>query len=923
MKKNKFKIVITLLFILVVTIGLAISYRSSYLQTLEIGENYLEVFNTNIKYKYQVMGFNFILFFTILFIENKIIKSGLKPFFKDENKEMPKLANKSVSFILTAIISLIISPLFTDKLVLFLNSIWIGTSDPIFNMDLGFYLFQKPFIEFCIYYIIGILIFVNIYMSVYYIVVFNIYLNGVDKELLKKSKFVKQLKLNAILLLIAIACLIFLNTFNVLTSQFITLKDTLSTKLIGAGLTDVTIKVWGYRVLAFVVITSGIVLIKNIDTGNFKKILFPMLVVPGYLVTLFIVMILFSTIYVNNNKLDKEKQYISYNIDYTKSAYNLNISEEEIEASDGITNKDIKQNNEVINNITLVDKDTTLKTLNTLQTSSGYYNYKNTKIQKYNIDGVDKTVYISPREISASSDASTYNNKTYEYTHGYGAIVSYASKLDTAGNISYVQKSFDLSNNSIQVTEPRIYFGLETNNTIITNTNNKNEFDYPISTTSNAKYSYSGNAGINVNFLDRLILSITKKDVNIAFASNLNEDSKVLMNRNIIQRAKTIMPYLVYDENPYMVITDEGKQMWVIDAYTVTDCYPYSQKTLVKVEDYKKDINYIRNSVKVIVDAYDGTINFYITDATDPLIMSYNKIYPSIFKSSDDIPQDIRKHFVYPKYLYDIQSEVLKHYHNITEDVLYRGDDAWNYAKYTSKKTSSAETTMDSYYTMVKTDNKKSELGLIIPYTVYGKQNIVSYLVGTVSNDGNMNLKVYRYSQGSNVIGSTQLEKVIEEDENISKEIQSITVTGTKITKNLIIVPVNNSLLYVLPVYQQQLNESNSIPLLKKVIVSSGSKVAISDNLENALEKLVSQSATDIKVDNTDTKNDLINTIIDANKNLTDSTKANNYEMIGKDITKLQELIKQLEDMQKKEDKNNDTVLNTANNTVETNNIIE
>ena len=164
---------------------------------------------------------------------------------------------------------------------------------------------------------------------------------------------------------------------------------------------------------------------------------------------------------------------------------------------------------------------------------------------------------------------------------------------------------------------------METNNTIITNTNNKNEFDYPISTTSNAKYSYSGNAGINVNFLDRLILSITKKDVNIAFASNLNEDSKVLMNRNIIQRAKTIMPYLVYDENPYMVITDEGKQMWVIDAYTVTDCYPYSQKTLVKVEDYKKDINYIRNSVKVIVDAYDGTINFYITDATDPLIMSY------------------------------------------------------------------------------------------------------------------------------------------------------------------------------------------------------------------------------------------------------------------------------------------------------------
>ena len=164
MKKNKFKIVITLLFILVVTIGLAISYRSAYLQTLEIGENYLDVFNTNIKYKYQAMAFNFILFFIILLVENLIIKNGLSPFFRDENKEMPKLANKSISFILSVIVSLVVSSLFTDKIILFMNSIWIGTSDPIFNMDIGFYLFQKPFIEFCIYYIIGVLFFVSVFV---------------------------------------------------------------------------------------------------------------------------------------------------------------------------------------------------------------------------------------------------------------------------------------------------------------------------------------------------------------------------------------------------------------------------------------------------------------------------------------------------------------------------------------------------------------------------------------------------------------------------------------------------------------------------------------------------------------------------------------------------------------------------------------
>ena len=923
MKKTKLKVIITLLFILIVTIGLAVSYRASYLQTLEIGESYLDVFYANIKIKYQVMGFNFILFFIILFIENKIIKSGLKPFFKDENKDMPKLANKSITFILSSIISIVITALFTEKIMLFMNSILIGTVDPIFNIDIGFYLFQKPFIQFILLYIIGIILFVTIYMSIYYIAVFNIHLGGIDKDLLKKSKFIKQLKLNAILLFITIACLIFLNTFDVLTGTFISLRDTLSTRLNGAGLTDVTIKVWGYRILSILVIISGILLVKNIDKGKLKKIVYPILIVPGYLVSLFIIMLLFNVLYVNNNKLDKEKQFISNNMNYTKIAYNINASEEEIENSESIKNNDLKENKEIIDNITLVDKDITLKTLNTLQTSSGYYTYKNTSIQKYTLDNKDTTVYVSPREIMTSSDVNTYNNKTYEYTHGYGSIISYASKFDDSGNIAYVQKNIEAANNSIPVSEPRIYFGLETNNTIITNTNNKTEFDYPINTTINAEYTYSGNAGLKLNFIDRLILSITKKDVNIAFASKLNENSKILMNRNIIKRAKTIMPYLVYDENPYLIITDEGKQKWIIDSYTVTDNYPYSQKTLVKIEDKKKDINYIRNSVKVVVDSYNGTIDFYIMDSTDPLIMAYNKLYPSLFKDGEDIPKDISKHFTYPKYLYDVQSEILKYYHNITEDVLYRGDDVWNYAKYTSKKTSSSDSTIDSYYTMVKTEDGENKLGIVVPYTVYGKQNIVSYLVGTVGDNGKLNLKTYRYSQGSNIIGPTQLEKVIEEDETISKEIQSISVTGTKVTKNLIIVPINNSLLYVLPVYQQQLNQTNSIPLLKKVIVASGNKVAIADNLEDALEKLVSQSATDIKVDNTDTKNDLINTIIDANKNLNESTKANNYEMIGKDISKLQELIEQLEIMQKKENKNYEETKNIVNNTVTNTNIIE
>ena len=237
---------------------------------------------------------------------------------------------------------------------------------------------------------------------------------------------------------------------------------------------------------------------------------------------------------------------------------------------------------------------------------------------------------------------------------------------------------------------------------------------------------------------------------------------------------------------------------------------------------------------------------------------------------------------------------MLKIYHNVTEDVLYRGDDTWDYTYYVATSKTSSKTRIDEYYTMVR-DDGENKIGLVIPYTVYGKQNITSYLVGTVDNASNPILKIYRYSSGSNILGPEQLDKEIIQDEVISKEIESVNVTGTKISKNIIIVPIDKSLLYIEPIFQQQLNEKNSIPLLKKVVVASGNKVAIGNTLNDALNNLVSQSAVNIKVENTDTLQGIINSIIDANNNLKDSTKSQNFEMIGKDITKLQELIEKLE----------------------------
>lgn len=895
------KMLSVILFIIIFILCTFISYRAEYLQILEIGEEYLSVFNTNNEYKIRLFLASFIILFLIISIANSSIKKGLKVFFDDEKKEMPKLPNKSIAFIISVIGSVIITALSLEKTMLFFNSTWFGISDPIFGMDLGFFFFQKPFIELVLGYISTLLIILIAYTAAYYIIVFNLCLEGVDKELLLKSKFVKTLKIYAMLIVITFACSTFLDTYNIVFDQFISLKDTLSTKLIGAGLTDITIEVWGYRILALVMIISAAFILRYVlKKDKVRKLLASVAIVPAYLVCLFIVMLGFNVLFVNSNKLDTQKQYIGYNIDCTKNAYNLSIEEQEYENSDSITKEEIEANADIINNIKLVDEETTLKTLNTLQTNSGYYSYGTTRVQKYTIDGQDILVYVSPREITLSRYASK-NNKTYEYTHGFGSIITNASSVDETGNIKYIQKSFDSIENKINIGEPRIYFGMQTDSTIITNSKNKSEFDYPVNSTNSKEYTYNGTAGIKLNFIDKLILTIKTGDINILFSSS-TKDSKYLLNRNIIKRAKTIMPDLIYDKEPYMIISDEGKQIWVLDAYTVSNEYPYSQKTTIEAGGNNEQINYIRNSVKVLIDAYNGTVDFYIMDKTDPIIMAYQNIYPKAFKDGDTIPVSISSHFVYSEYLYNVQAEILKIYHNVTEDVLYRGDDIWSYATYSTSTKTSAVTKIEPYYTMVK-ENGENKVGLVIPYTVEGKQNITAYLIGTVNNNGKMNLKLYKYASGSNVLGPTQLDKEIEQDETISKEIESINVTGTKITKNMIIVPIGDSLLYVEPIYQTQLNEKNAIPLLKKVVVASGNKVAIGDNIKEALENLVSQSALNIEIESSDTLEDLIKAIIEANQNLKDSTLAQNFEMIGKDITKLQELIDALEKQKEAEEK--------------------
>ena len=925
-KRSKTRMMIVLLFIVIFAIGTYISLRGTYLQYKELGENYVQAFFTNLSYKYIIFGVNFIFLYTLIYFTNRGIKKGLKTFFEKENKEMPKLLNKSIAFVASVIVSTFMSNILMKKILLCSSNASFGVTDPIFGFDIAFYMFQKPLIETLLIYLIGIIIGITIYMALYYVIIFNKYFDGVEGKMLRNSLLIKKLLRNIALIIICIGIYTAIGTTNISLSKMLTIKNQNKTseniEIIGAGYTDNIIQRWGYLIFSVVIIVASLKAIKAFKNNDTSRVIKNLAIIPGYLIVMFFVIISFDLIFVNSNKLDKEKDYLENNIKYTKSAYNIDIEEESRENTGTITQTEVNENSDIINNIKLINSDVVLKTLDYNQTGTGYYSYRNANIAKYKVSGENKLVYISTREITNSGR--TYNNKTYEYTHGKGQIVVDSTSTTEAGAINYIQKDVSGKDEQLGTTNSEIYFGLETNDIIATNTKNKKEYDYTDEDGLEHTSTYNGNAGLQLGFIDRLILGIKTGDLKLAFSSEITNDSKILINRNIIKRVKEAMPYLIYDEEPYTVVTEEGKIVWVIDAYTVSSEYPYSQYTTIEHDGIKEKINYIRNSVKVIIDAYDGTMRFYVTDKTDPIAMAYRNIYTTLFENiNTEIPQDISEHFVYPKYLYNVQAKLLKIYHNVKADILYRKDDLWDFAKYNNTIiTKSSGTVLKPYYTMVNL-NGKSEIGLIQVYTPDSKQNLISYLVGTTEGNANK-LKLYKFTQDSNILGPMQLDNQIEQDEQISSEIKALNTTGTRVTKDMVVVSVNNTLLYVESIYQTMLNEESKIPMLKKVVVASGNKVAIGDNLENALKNLLSKEASNIEVENTDDIDGLIEAIVKANKNLSESTNNKDWELMGSDIKKLQSLIDSLEAEKVKEDKKkaeNKNEVNEVNNVIE--NIVE
>jgi len=688
--------------------------------------------------------------------------------------------------------------------------------------------------------------------------------------------------------------------YNFLSHQDILIGDMLQKEsvkgayLTGAGFLDVNIKLWIYRIISIVIIIAVYNFIRGIKKEESKKILFSIILIPAALIIVFIVNIAIDSIFLRGNDIDREKEYILQNIRATEEAYNINVENKEIAKGTDITSEKIKKDSELIEKLPMVTPDVVKETLENNtdnKEKKSLYKYGNPNLVK-NGDAYD---YLTTREIDDKDK--TLTNKIYKYTHGNFGILTSSSKVNKNGYLLNVSEKFEGQElNGTKIKEPRLYYGENTNSNAIVNAKDIKEYDYPTSTLTNKENNYNGKGGIKLSLLERIALAVTKGSTELIFNNNIVENTKVLLNRQIIERAKKILPNIRYDKDPYLVTKDDGGLAWVIDGYTVTSRYPYSQKVSIEADKGGKErINFIRNSVKVVIDAYNGTVDFYVTDTTDPFISTIMKTYPTLFKNYNELSENIKKQMRYPQYLFDIQAKVLTTYHNSDVDNIYRADDRWEVAEVSGSGTRSST----SMYTLLK---KGDELkpAIITTYTPEKRKNIVSYLVGQTENGANK-LTMYRYNEKSE-LSLSFIDTQIEKDEKVQKEMRELTTLGTELKTVRILLPYEDTTLYIKSIYQVFLNE-DSVPVLKKVIVANKGKVGIGNTLKEAMQRMLTENAIDIDVRDLANEDELKDAIIKQNKTLKDVMKQGDFEYTGKDIQRLIKLVDQLEEVSKEKKK--------------------
>ena len=710
-----------------------------------------------------------------------------------------------------------------QDILLFINQTKAGVIDPVFGRDISFYFFNLSLFE--TVYALAFLFLAVIFL---FNLLMTIYLQGFSKHSFKlMGKRIIYFAVAFVLLLIG--------GFQLEAANLLYAQDG---AVFGAGYTDLHITLPMYHIASLACVLTAICLLVALKKKNAKiaaigpVVLAVVLLVGGLAATGV------QNFIVQPAEIAKEQPYITNNIQMTNKAYGLeHIKEVEFSGSGTLTATDLQEEMDTIKNIRLIDYRPTSTVYNQLQSMRLYYKFVDVDIDRYDINGSQQQVYLSARELDQSSldsSAQTWVNKYLKYTHGYGAVVSPVNQVTSQGQPEMWVENIPPNSEvpELEISRPEIYYGQLTNDYVIVNTKEP-EFDYPIGD-SNAQSQYEGDAGIPMNFMNKSLFAMDRANYKILFSNLITSDSKILLNRNILERAEKIAPFLTFDSNPYLVIHDGGL-VWVIDAYTSTDKYPYAAKVTNRESIFYGE-NYIRNSVKVTIDAYNGDTNFYIVDESDPLVQSYDKVFPGLFKPFDEMPQNLQQHLKYSPTLFEVQTQIYQQYHMKNPTVFYNKEDVWSIA---NEIYGSETQQMEPYYVNMRLPGSNElEYLLMRPFTPTQKQNMVAWLAARNDDEHYGELVLFKFPKQSTVYGPMQVEARISNDSEISQNLNLWDQQGSSVIRsNLLVIPIKESLLYIEPIYLTMNNE-NSLPEVVRIVVSYKDQIVMEKTLDDALSKL-------------------------------------------------------------------------------------
>src|SRR6266436_6727575 len=733
---------------------------------------------------------------------------------------------------------------------LYFNQAQVATLDPIFHKPVSFYLFSLPVYDLVSSWLIT-LSFVVLCASIVYSLLAAppkaSQANGASTG--KRSFAAVSVALAAFLLLLA---------WQTYLSRFPYLWEDHQT-FTGVTFSEAQYLLPALRLVAIALLLAALVALINAFTKRGLKLMLFGLALP---LAVFVVGVLLVPAYVTSfivkpNELGRETPYIEENIAWTRRAFALEQVElREFQAESSVEALDLNANRPTLENIRLWDWHALQDTLKQIQAIRTYYDFPDVDVDRYRLSDTTRQMMIAAREIDLKKlpDASrNWINEKLIYTHGYGITMNTANGFTPEGMPRFVVSDMPVQSNSkdVRVTRPEIYFGQETNTDVYVKTKQR-EFDFPQGE-SNTYTSYEGSGGIRIGSgIRRLLLSWALGDLSkLPFSDDISSESRVMIHRNIREIVDGLAPFLIYDRDPYIVVGNDGGLYWMIDAFTESSNYPYSRHH--KVDN--KEINYIRNSVKVVIDAYNGTIHFYVFDPQDPLITAYRATFPSLFQDASQMPADLRAHVRYPETLVRTQGEVFGLYHTQSPKVLFQQEDVWSVAQQVvvDDQDKKQIQPIDPYYVLMQLpgEQQKSEFALILPFTPASRNNMIGWMAGRSDGDNYGKLLVYDFPKSRLIDGPLQIEARIDQNAQLSGQFSLWNQQGSRVVRgHLLVIPIGRSLLYVEPIYLRA--ESSPMPELRLVVLATQERLAYGTSFEEALKNLfgeVAQATPDQKTE--------------------------------------------------------------------------